>query len=262
MSRRPARANPYVPTWTLVTGSTYSAPVPSIVVAPGTSAVAFIPMKLFVDGATSQTTPLLPVPNARGAYSSSSTYSFLDLTTYVDAQNNNYTLVRGYTPTTGVLPGKGPHSAWVNIYTANTTYTGQTFSTTNSGLANVEATAGSWYSDGSKVYVHLSDGSNPTSHTFEATVRPYGILLQSVNHVTVQGITFEHQQKAGIEAVAYTSSNAGGSYFSNEYNQFLSNSIWNVGDFTTDNLPLQTSAIGESEGGIVIRADGNSVLAQ
>ena len=52
------------------------------------------------------------------------------------------------------------------------------FSTTNTGVQNVQATPGSWYYDSQAhtVYVHLRDGSDPSAHRFEGTVRPFGVV--------------------------------------------------------------------------------------
>jgi hypothetical protein len=104
--------------------------------------------------------------------------------------------------------------------------------------------------------VNLRDGSNPNEHQFEGTHRPYGMVMASVNHVTVHNLTFEHAQKSCVLATAYSDSTAGGSYFTNEYNVISDNSCWNYGDLVADNYTLQ-SHYNSLEGGYVVRPDGS-----
>jgi hypothetical protein len=115
--------------------------------------------------------------------------------------------------------------------------TSQTFRTTNSGPENVAETPGSWYGTGNTIYVHLADNSDPNDHNFEGTRRPYGVLLEGVNSVTVSGLTVEHAQQSCFAAMDYP--NDFGGYFTGEYLQFTNNKAWNCGNIVTDNQPLQ-----------------------
>lgn len=232
-------ADPLSVTWTLVTGTTYSA------------TIASIPDKIYEDAASIQSTPLLPVPNAAGVYSSGTTYNFLDLVTSGTSQ-----FVYG-----NLTSGAG-HALSQQWFWAPTTQaagtppnTNQTFSTTNTGLQNVEATPGSWYASGTTIWVNLPDGTNPSGHTFEATTRMYGIEMLSENYITVTGLAFEHQGKSGILATAYSDSTLAGHYWTNEFNQFTNNSCWNFGDITADFIALQVHE-NLSAGCFVARPDG------
>ncbi len=225
-------ADPITSTWTLVSGSTYST---TVSVKPG---------KVFVDGATTQTTPLLPVPNAVGAFSTTTTYNFLD---QVTSGANTYVYGK---LTSGTSSGVGDTITWAPISTSGTS---QQFSASNSGLQNVQVTAGSFYLSGTTLYVHLADGSNPSSHSIEGTHRPYGALLESVNYVTVTGLTFAHAEKSGIASIAYSNSTAGGAYWTNEYNTFTGNNVFNVGDLVQDSIPTQDQPV-QNVAGILVNA--------
>lgn len=232
-------ADPLSVSWTLVTGTTYSA------------TIASIPDKIYEDAASTQSVPLLPVPNARGAYSGATTYNFLDLVTSGSSQYvyGNLTSAAGQ-----VLTAQW-YWAPTTVVVATPPNTNQTFSTTNTGLQNVEATPGSWYASGTTLYVNLPDGTNPTGHSFEVTTRMYGMEILSENYITVNGLAFEHQGKSAILATAYSDSTLAGQYWTNEYNQFINNSCWNYGDITADFLALQVHQ-NLSAGCIVARADG------
>ncbi len=317
-------ADPLTLTWTHVSGTTYQAQV------------ATLPSKLFVDCPVQDCPQLMPVPNARGDFSATETYHFLDMVSY--AQN---VYVKASTqPTPGVMPGT--IGTWVSINNSavsnlnGTPNRTQKFPADNNGLQNVEAfgngsvtvyfaggtgyadttpftstgggtactvagtvastagvpssisysknqgctsvptillgkssgkglqtvamvNPGSWYVTGSgpyTIYVNLPDGSNPAHHTFEGTNRPYGVVLESVDYVTISNLTFEHQQKSGILSYAYTDSTMGGSYFTNEYNTFANNFFWNYGDIAQgDSISFQTHLL-QNEAAIVIAADG------
>lgn len=79
-----------------------------------------------------------------------------------------------------------------SLYTQSTPLALQT------SIANVNSTAGSIFSDGTNVYVHLLDGSNPTNHTVEVSgSRKYGIFLQGEGSVTVNGVEIIRTAKSG-----------------------------------------------------------------
>ncbi len=215
-------ADPLALNWTLIAGSTWMATLSS-----GT-----MPSKLYVDGATTETAQLIPVPNARGEYNPNTVYA-----PYDGVKHGGSYYVRGpVPPASGIALNQ--IATWVSVTNPNAGNTSQTFSSTNSGLANVVAIAGSWYGTGNTIYVHLADNSNPNYHSFEGTRRPYGVELLGVNYVTVTGLTVEHTQQSCFAAMAYP--NDQGTYFTGEYLQFTGNQAWNCGGIVTDNAPLQS----------------------
>ncbi len=229
-------ADPLHLRWTKLSGTTWQAQL----TGPA-------PSKLYVDGATSPTTQLLPVPNATGAWNATTTYQPYDGVT-----NGAIFSVRGPLAPSSNVPTSN-RGVWVPITNVLAGNTSQNFSTTNTGLQNVQATPGSWYSSGSTLYVNLRDGSDPSTHTIEGTFRPYGVLLESVNWVTVKNLTVEHVLYSGIAGIAYSSDF--GSYFTGDGIHILNNEIFNYGSIVNDNLPLQEH-VNNDVGGILIRADG------
>jgi hypothetical protein len=228
-------ADPLSLTWVRVSGTTYEARISGK-----------LPAKLYMDSPLTTSIQLLPVPNMTGEYSSSKKYQPYDAIT---DQGSLY--VRGpVAPSAGIDPSNVV--TWVNVARSSGN-TSQMFSMTNDGLQNVEATPGSWYATGTTIYVNLPDGSDPNQHTFQGTRRPYGVLLEGVNHVTVSGLAVEHVQHSGIASIPFPSDL--GKYFVGEYNRFVNNRIWNYGSIATDNLPLQDHSNLE-EAGILIRTDG------
>ena len=219
-------------------------------VASGTYAATYSgqpPLKLYVDSPARQSDQLLPVPNARGEYDPSATYNQFDAVT-----SSGSLYVRGALPPSSKAGVNNP-SYWVGVTNTNPGNTSQTFSATNSGLQNVQATPGSWYVDGQKIYVHLKDGSSASGHTFQGTRRPYGVLLQGVNNVSVTGLAIEHVLHSCVASIPYSSDQ--GSYFVGEYNKVTEIACWNFGSLTSDNLPLQEHS-NVLEAGILFRSSG------
>ena len=71
-----------------------------------------------------------------------------------------------------------------------------------------EEPAGSLYSSKGYVYIHLSNGSNPSSHTVEICgSRKYGISIGSVSNVTISGLEIIRTTKAGIDVNNTTANN-------------------------------------------------------
>ncbi len=227
-------ADPLNVTWTRVTPTTWKA------------TVASLPSKIYVDSLTAETVALVPQANSKGAFKANTPYDFLDLVT---ANGAKYVVYGpgGAVGTTAVGDGQ-PWQSVTNTATGNHS---QTFSATNSGLANVEATPGSWYGSGKTVYVHLADGSDPNRHVLEGTYRQYGVLLMSVNYVTVENLAIERVLLDGIAMGTYTDSSLAGQYFSNEYNSALNNTVWNWGNLGTGCLPMRHSCYGSPEAGIL-----------
>ena len=233
-------ADPLALTWTPVAGST------TTYQATFTGAT---PSKLYVDHPTSESAQLLPVPNAVGAYNASTVYNQFDLVT-VSSASDFY--VRGAVPSAAGA-AVNDVATWVDVYNGNSGNTSQTFSSTNTGLQNVTAIAGSWYVAGSTLYVHLADGSDPNTHTFEGTQRKYGVLMQGVNNVTVQDIDVEHVQRSGIASVPYPNDN--GQYFTGDSITVRYCHVYNYADLVADKLAMQGHFNG-LVGGILIRENG------
>ena len=114
--------------------------------------------------------------------------------------------------------------------------------------------SGSWYYDTAKqlLYVHLQDGTNPSGHTLSATHRPYGVLAQSVNHVTIRNIDAAHMLYSGIKFRQFSDATKGGAYYTNEYNTVTGSHVWNWGYDSPDGYNPQTasgtSTIGLADG--------------
>lgn len=113
---------------------------------------------------------------------------------------------------------------------------------------------GSLYYDAAnqKLYVQLQDGSNPNGHALYAAHRPYGILAQSVNWVTVRNVDVAHTLFTPINFRQYSDSTKGSSYFTNEYNTVVGSHVWNwgwvIGDGYQPQTPGSTYTPGQAAG--------------
>lgn len=233
-------ADPLNVTWRRVTQTTWKATVGSL------------PSKLFVDSLTAETVQLIPQPNAVGEWRVNTAYKYLDLVMH---NGSKYVVVglNGTIPTPS-LPYGQPYLGISNPAAGNTS---QTFSGTNSGLTNVENTPGSWYGTGTTVYVHLADGSNPNAHVLEGSYRPYGVLLMSVNHVTVQDLTVERPQMLGIAMATWTDNSLAGHYATNEYNSVLNTQVWNWGNLGNGCVTARHSCATSGQAGILSQSYSN-----
>jgi hypothetical protein len=93
--------------------------------------------------------------------------------------------------------------------------------------ANVISTPGTVYSDGGYVYVHLLDGSNPTSHVIEVSgSRMYGILVNGAANTVVDGLEVIRTAKSGY--LNYSSAGTGAS------NVIQNTVLFNNGDSLSD----------------------------
>lgn len=248
-------ADPLELSWAPLSGNTsvYYAQLPT---------GASVPQKLFVDCPVKECPQLLPVPNAEGAWNASKTYKYLDAVSYAGS-----TYVYGWTKSSSNMVPNGPQ--WVNISNGNQGNATQAFPGANTGLQNVALGAEGvsskagygyptysgvfWYDGNGILYVKLADGSSPNTHTFEATHRPYGIVLEGVNYVTVQGLTFEH---AGAScALSYPYASDKKTYFVGEHNTFSGVSAWNCAGIASDSV-LQQEHTSRLRGGIVLFGDG------
>lgn len=213
-------ADPLTLTWISVDGTTFSAPLSNPVT------------ELYADFGTAEGGQLLQVPNSLGAYAAGTTYQPYDM---VYDGTNGY--VHGTTATTGTAVAI--KSSWSQILPAVGTV--QTFSGTNTGLQNVQATAGSWWLNRatSTLYVHMSDGSSPATHTFEGTRRDACFEGVGVNYVTYDALVCAHPDKWGDLFTAYSDSTVGG-YYTNIGNQLLNTVVYNWGGIVTDLFTTQT----------------------
>ena len=86
-------------------------------------------------------------------------------------------------------------------YTATKGFVGAVYQQTTpltleTSARGVENTAGSVYSSRGYVYVHLSNGSNPSSYTIEICgSRAYGISIGNVSNVTINGLEIIRNHK-------------------------------------------------------------------
>lgn len=123
-------------------------------------------------------------------------------------------------------------------------------------LANVNATPGSVYSDGTNVYVHLLDGSSPLAHTIEVTGdRYYGVTLGPNNYVTVQGLEVIRTLHAGILSFQ-NATNTGPNRPQAEYNQFFNNFFFNNG------VPGENILDPSLQEGAIVVTGGPSLIGQ
>jgi Chitobiase/beta-hexosaminidase C-terminal domain len=122
---------------------------------------------------------------------------------------------------------RAPYSALASKGFVDSMYSQTTPLTLVHGAANVVGTAGTIYSDGAYVYVHLLDGSNPASHTVEvAGSRAYGILVNGAANTVVDGLEVIRTAKSGYLSYAYSGTGA---------SNVVQNSVFfNNGDSLTD----------------------------
>jgi parallel beta-helix repeat protein len=64
---------------------------------------------------------------------------------------------------------------------------------------------GSWYWDGSALYVRLADGSDPSRHTIEAVVRPRAVFAQNESYLIIDHL---RAMRTGCWAIEMLSQNA------------------------------------------------------
>jgi parallel beta-helix repeat protein len=234
-------ADPLSLTWTEVgSTTTYSAPLTTV------------PDKLYVDCPTIECWQMIPAPNGVGAYSAGTTYHFLDLTT-----NGGISYIQGgLTSILGVTP-VALSANWLGITNTSAGNTTRVWPSGNTYLQNLAATPNSWYANGTNIYVHLTNGDSPSSHTFEGSNRVQNVLLNGVNYVTVNNITMEHPQKTCLLSQAYTNAGMGGNYWTSEYNTISNTNCWNAADLVEDSTPTQTSNHPNAlTGGIIVKNDG------
>ena len=203
------------------------------------AAVRGVVYKVFVDGDQRQTQALITVPNFRGAWMAGTSYEIRD---YVTNNGKTYSALDTLAATGQIRVSDWYHA--IELPKEQQT----------SGLANVARTAGSWYLDSEQgiIFVHLQDGSDPTHHAIQISRRKYGIELQGVNHVVIDGVRIIHAAKSGVLAAAYAT-NRSGIYMTNEYNTVRNSIFWNEGDISDDVMP-GTGMRGE--GAIFVAASG------
>jgi hypothetical protein len=135
---------------------------------------------------------------------------------------------------------KAPYTSTASKGFVDSLYTQTVPLSLQTSIANVVSTAGSIFSDGTNVYVHLQDGSNPANHVVEVSgARSYGVNLNGVNTTTINGIEVIRTAKSGI----YSSSTS-------TTNVIQNNVLFNIGDTLGDSTPF--SGANNSEGAIYI----------
>lgn len=131
------------------------------------------------------------------------------------------------------------------VYTSNTGCTSVPTIIVNSSIGGSfygSVDHGSWYYNTAtqQLFVQLQDGTNPSGHVLSATHRPYGVLAQSVNHVTIQNIDVAHVMYTGINFRQYSNATLAGAYTTSEYNTVVGAHVWNWGYDTPDSYAAQT----------------------
>ena len=193
--------------------------------APGTfvAPISGLVYKVFVDGDARETEPLQAQPNFLGQWTAGTTYRMWD---YVTNQGKPLVAMRDVSASARIETGDWYRAPDISPEQKTT------------GLANVTKRPGSWFLDTGRklLYVHLADGIDPSRHKIQITRRSYGIELQGLNHVVVDGLRVIHAAKSGILASVYAP-NQGGAYMTNEYNTVQNSIFWNNGDTSMDVLP-------------------------
>ena len=119
-----------------------------------------------------------------------------------------------------------------------------------SNLLATILTPGSFYSDADTLYVHLADGSNPSSHVIEASgsSHAYGVLSLDRSYVTVQNLWIVRTTNSGVAFILDYSNVSGTS--GNQNNTINRLTIHNSGS----SAPLYYGF----DGGILVRGNGSS----
>lgn len=191
--------------------------------------------KVFADGDTRETEALAPQPNFLGPWQPDTEYRMWD---YVLAWGMTVGAMRDAAAAQHFTPAPWFHAG--DLAADQRT----------SGLANVTRVSGSWYLDprSGLLYVHLSDGSDPSGHSMAATRRCYGMELEGVSHINVDGLRIIHAAKSGILATV-SGPNHDRTATGNEFNTIQNSVFWNEGDVGTDLMPGSSV---QAEGAIVV----------
>ena len=101
---------------------------------------------------------------------------------------NGSNVVTGWSPVSGSVYSALLSSKPYNVYSDGLPNWGLYMASSQSAM-----TAGSWFYSGAKLYVWLTDGSNPGNHQIEAAVRQNGFYVSgaSSNNNNVAAITFQ-----------------------------------------------------------------------
>ncbi len=117
-------------------------------------------------------------------------------------------------------------------------------------VARVNSTPGTIYSDGSFVYVNLSDESNPASHTIEVSgSRPFGVYLRSQNYVTISGLQIIRTTNSGVRGDQLIDNNVVSGTANNTHIVVNDSTFFNIGD--------TLNAFGGPEGAIAAEGLGS-----
>ncbi len=168
--------------------------------------------KVFVDGASHETKAILSAPNYAGPYAGGRVYQPGDTVSF------NHMMWEALRETQKSFK----LAEWQHVGSLPPEQQ-------DAGSKNVVRLPGTFFYDAAAgtLYLHTADGSDPSRHAVQASVRRYGVMLGGVNHATVTGLRIVHAAKAGVLA---TTTAAGG----NEYGTIQNNVFWNNADATTD----------------------------
>ncbi len=127
----------------------------------------------------------------------------------------NMPILDGADPVTGwtaYAPGayKAPYPGTASKGFVDALYQQTLPLTLTTSVLSVAGTSGTIYSDGSFVYVHLSDGSNPATHTVEISgSRKYGILVNGASSVIIDGLEVIRTAKSAYLNYAFSGTGRG-----------------------------------------------------
>ncbi len=168
--------------------------------------------KVFADGANRETKALVAAPNYLGPYAPGRVYEVGDTVSF------NHQMWEAL------------HETQKSMKMSDWFHTGMLPpAQEDAGAKNVGRMPGTFFYDAAAgtIYVHLTDGSDPTQHVMQATTRRYGVRLEGLSYMTVSNLRVIHAAKAGVLA---TTSASGG----NEYGTIQNNTFWNNADPTID----------------------------
>jgi hypothetical protein len=195
--------------WTSVDGTTYKAVYPAGTVIAET---VYIDLK---DKDSAGVGNILPAPNGPAVAYASAVYQPGQIVT-----NAGHTYVVANIGPTSTTPGTDLE-AWRQAIVGS-------FSTTATGVQNVQAVPGSYYNDiaNNTIYMHLADGSSPATHVVQASNRSSGIQCESCNSWLVNNGIIEKYYYNGAAFVNYSQATSTNKYYTNINNQIDHMQMW------------------------------------
>ena len=128
-------------------------------------------------------------------------------------------------------------------------------------ISAVVSTAGSFFSDGTNVYVHLLDGSSPSAHIMSVSgARTNGILMSGKNYITLDGLVVV-RCKASCILGEQINPNDGANPKTNEYIIVKNSTVFNWGSAgVVSNFPYMDVGIGGHGFSVPSGVDNQSAL--